>query len=80
MLIFDKILTGGSGRGMDTLLFKVREKTGLFYSYRGSLLQNESPYDKMYFICTAVAKDRVEEAHEAFVNVLLHGIDDITEE
>lgn len=80
LLIFDKILTGGSAGGMDTLLFKVREKTGLFYSYKGSLLQNRDPYDNMYFVCTAVAKDRVQEAHDVFVDVLLYGIDDITEE
>lgn len=80
LLVFDQILTGSSLRGMDTLLFRLREQTGLFYTAGGSIVSGADKEPGMIFILTMVAPDRVQEAYDAFMKVLLNSVDLITDE
>ncbi|MBM17517.1 MAG: hypothetical protein CL947_00430 [Epsilonproteobacteria bacterium] len=79
LLIFDQILAGSSLSSMDTLLFRLREQTGLFYGVTGSILFGADKQPGMICIATMVAKDRVQEAHDAFVKVLTTSIDTVTD-
>src|SRR5690606_4172602 len=74
LLIYDQILTGSSASSMDTLLFRLREQTGLFYCAGGSLLYGSDKQPGMIYITTMVAKDRVQEAHDAFMKVFMTSI------
>lgn len=75
LLVFDQILTGSSLSGMDTLLFKLREQTGLFYSAGGSIVTGANEEPGMIYIATMVAPDRVDEAYDAFIKTLTESVD-----
>jgi len=75
--IFDQIFLAG---GMNTRLFQLRERSGLFYTIYGSLVHLASNQPGMIFISTIVSKDRLEEAKEAIFNQIDTAIDSITDE
>lgn len=80
LLIFDQILTGSALPGMDTLLFRLREQTGLFYNAGGSIIMGADEEPGMVYIATMVARDRVQEACDAFMKTLTTSIDSVTDE
>lgn len=80
LLIFDQILTGSSLHTMDTLLFKLRAQTGLFYTAGGSCLFESDEQPGMVFIATMVAPDRVDEACKIFMQTLTQAVDTISDQ
>lgn len=62
LLLLDQIVCGGEMNSMYSLLFQVRERTGLFYSITGSPLVHAGLYEGMVRIKTLVTPDRVEQA------------------
>ena len=80
LLIFDQILSGSSLPSMDTLLFRLREQTGLFYSASGSIISCSNEEPGIVYISTMVARDRVKEAYDEFIKVLTTSIDSVTDE
>jgi len=62
LLLLDQIVCGGEMGSMYSLLFQVRERTGLFYSITGSPLVHAGLYAGMVRIKTLVCPDRVEKA------------------
>lgn len=76
LLIFNQILFGG----MSSRLFEIREGTGLFYTYKGSLFERAAEQPGMIFIKTIVSKDRLQEAEKVIAECLNTAVDTITEE
>lgn len=62
LLLLDQIVCGGEMNSMYSLLFQVRERTGLFYSITGSPLVHAGVYSGMVRIKTLVCPDRIEKA------------------
>ena len=62
LLLLDQIVCGGEMNSMYSLLFQVRERTGLFYTITGSPLVHAGLYPGMVRIKTLVCPDRVEKA------------------
>lgn len=79
LLVYDQILAGTSLPTMDTLLFRLREQTGLFYNAGGSIMLGADEEPGMIYIATMVAPDRVEEACSAFMNIFATSIDSVTD-
>lgn len=79
LLVYDQILAGSSLASMDTLLFKLREQTGLFYNAGGSILTQADKEPGMIYIATMVAPDRVQEACDVFMKTLTTSVDSITD-
>lgn len=80
LLVYDQILAGSSLGSMDTLLFRLREQTGLFYTASGSVIMGADQEPGMIYIATMVAPDRVEEAHKVFMDTLTKSVDSITDD
>lgn len=80
IMLFDQILTGGSLRGMDNRLFKLRMQSGLFYTIGGSLFYGANEEPGMIVIKTIVSNDRMQEAEKAILQVLDEAIDTISPE
>lgn len=79
LLVYDQILTGSSLGSMDTLLFKLREQTGLFYNAGGSIITGADEEPGMVYIATMVAPDRVDEAYNTFMKTLTTSVGSITD-
>lgn len=79
LLVFDQILAGSSLPSMDTLLFKLREQTGLFYNAGGSIVSEADKEPGMIYIATMVAPDRVQEAYDVFMKTLTTSVGSITD-
>lgn len=80
LLLLDQIVCGGELNSMHSLLFQVREQTGLFYTIQGSTLLNAGTYPGMVKIKTLVSPDRLEKAHKAITQVLATVPEHITAE
>ncbi|MBI2353382.1 insulinase family protein [Candidatus Dependentiae bacterium] len=80
LLIYDQILSGSSLFSMDTLLFRLREQAGLFYTAGGSILTGSDKEPGMVYIATMVAPDRTQEAYDLFIKLLIDSVDNITDE
>lgn len=80
LLIFDQIFSGGSAGSMNSRLFELRERSGLFYTISGSVLSNSDDQPGMIFIRTIVSQDRLQEAESAIKNVINSAVNTITEE
>lgn len=62
LLLFDQIFTGGSLGSMSSRLFDLRERSGLFYTIRGSLVAGAAKQPGISFVSTIVSPDRLDEA------------------
>jgi len=80
VLLFDQIFTGGDSGSMTSRLFLLREQSGLFYSIRGSLLNQSGIVPGMLSINTQVSRDRLEEAEQAITGVIKQSTDNLTHE
>lgn len=80
LLLFDHIFTGGAAGSMNSRLFELRERSGLFYTISGSLLSNSDDQPGMVYIRTIVSQDRLQEAESAIKNVINTAVTTITEE
>lgn len=65
LLLFDQIFTGGVLGAMNSRLFELRERTGLFYTIGGSLLAGVNRQPGMVYVKTIVSNDRLQEAEQA---------------
>ncbi len=70
LLIFDQIFTGGVLGAMNSRLFALRERSGLFYTIGGSLLSHADEQPGMSFIRTIVSQDRLEEAQKQIAQTI----------
>jgi len=73
LLLFDQIFAGGVLGGMNSRLFELRERTGLFYTVGGSLLAGAGPQPGMVFVGTLVSGNRLAEAEKALEGVISAG-------
>jgi zinc protease len=73
LLLFDQVFTGGVLGGMNSRLFELRERTGLFYTVSGSLLAGVGQQPGMVFVKTIVSGDRLQEAEKALEGVISAG-------
>ncbi len=73
LLLFDQIFAGGELGSMTSRLFMLRERSGLFYSIGGSLLNQAGIVPGMIFINTQVSRDRLKEAEDAIINLFKQG-------
>lgn len=80
LLIFDQILTGGVLGSMNSRLFDLRERTGLFYTISGSVIAGSALQPGMIFIKSIVSPDRLDEAEKEILRVLAEGADTINEQ
>lgn len=80
LLLFDQIFGGGSLSTMNSRLFALRERSGLFYTIGGSLLSHADEQPGMVFIRTIVSQDRLQEAEAAIKNVINTAVSSITED
>ena len=76
LLLFDQVLSGS----MDSHLFKLRERTGLFYTITASLIGDADEQPGTVYVSTIVSLDRLEEAKKSIQETLETVIDKITEE
>ena len=76
LALFDRIFSGS----MDSRLFKLRQRTGLFYSISGTLVSNSDQEPGLVLITTMVSLDRLEEAKKVIKETLGTVVDDITQE
>lgn len=76
LLLFDQVLSGS----MDSHLFKLRERTGLFYAINASLIGSADEQPGTVYVSTIVSLDRLEEAKKSIQETLETVIDKITEE
>lgn len=80
LLLFDQVLTGGILGSMNSRLFSLRERTGLFYTISGSLLAGASHQPGMVFVKAIVSPDRLEEAEKAIEGVFKEGASKLTKQ
>lgn len=80
LLIFDQTFGGGSLGSMSSKLFDLREKSGLFYTISGSLLDNTGKQPGLITVRTIVSNDRLKEAEGAISNVINNAINTLTED
>lgn len=80
ILLFDQILCGSTVHSMSTRLFKLRQRSGLFYTCGGSLVAGANEQPGMIFIRTIVSPDRAAEAEAAILQVIDEAINDLQEE
>lgn len=76
LLIFDQIF----GNGMSSKLFKLREKSGAFYSISGSLISGAGDEPGMVMINTLVSLDRLQEVRDMIEETIRTVVDTVTEE
>jgi zinc protease len=80
LLIFDQIFAGGDTGSMVSRLFMLRERSGLFYSIGGSLIEQSGIVPGMIFINTQVSRDRLDEAQHAIMDLIKKSTDHVSHE
>jgi zinc protease len=80
LLIFDQIFTGGDSGSMVSRLFMLRERSGLFYSIGGSLIEQSGIVPGMMFVSTQVSRDRLDEAQHAITDLFKKATEHLTHE
>jgi zinc protease len=76
LLLFDQML----GKGLNSILFRIREKTGIFYDINGSVLSWSCKQPGLCFVSTLVSKDRLKEAKDVILKTLKEAPNLITEQ
>ncbi len=79
LLIFDQIFGGGALGSMSSLLFHLREQSGLFYSINGSLISGANEQPGMVQVSTIVSQDRLAEAEKVIKETIDSASKGITE-
>jgi zinc protease len=74
LLLFDQLF----GNGIGSKLFELREKTGAFYSIRGTLLSGTGKHPGMFLVHTLVSNDRLQEAQDLICHAIDFAIDTVT--
>jgi zinc protease len=77
-LLFDQIFGHGTLGNMNSRLFELRERTGLFYTINGTLLANADEQPGMMLVKTIVSLDRLKEAEKAIKNTIDTVADSLT--
>lgn len=80
LLLFDQMFSGGALGSMHSLLFRLREQSGLFYTIGGSLVSQANEEPGMVMIKTIVSVDRLAEAEKAIKDTIKTALDIITPE
>jgi zinc protease len=80
LLLFDQILGGGTLGSMSSRLFDLRERSGLFYTIKGSLTANAYEQPGMFMVRTIVSLDSVAQAEKAILDTLKTSADSVTPE
>ncbi|MFZ5953797.1 MAG: M16 family metallopeptidase [Candidatus Dependentiae bacterium] len=80
LLLFDQMFSGGALGSMHSLLFRLREQSGLFYTIGGSLVSQSNEEPGMVLIKTIVSLDRLPEAEKAIKNTIRTALEIITPE
>lgn len=76
-LIFDQIFGGSS---MSSKLFNLRQRSGLFYGIRGTLIAGSDEQPGMFLVQTMVSLDRLEEAERVIKQTIDTVVDTLTQE
>ena len=79
-LLFDQIFGGGVLGAMNSRLFHLREKTGLFYGILGSSIINAGKQPGLAMIRTIVSLDRMKEAEKVIKETINKTADSLTEQ
>ncbi len=79
LFLFDHVLTGGASGSMNSRLFQIRERSGLFYTIGGSLVSGAHTEPGMIFIKTIVSGEKAEEAELLIKKVLNKKAEDLTD-
>ncbi len=80
ILLFDQIFTGGVLGSMSSMLFSLREQSGLFYTIGGSLLAGVSKQPGIALIKTIVSPDRLSEAEKSITALIDTGTRYLTQD
>jgi zinc protease len=80
LLLFDQIFGGGALNSMNSRLFALRERSGLFYTVRGSLTAGSDEQPGMVYVMAIVSRDNLKEAEDAIGSTIDKAIDTITEQ
>lgn len=80
LLLFDQMLSGGALGSMHSLLFRLREQSGLFYTIGGSLVSQSNEEPGMVMIKTIVSVDRLAEAEKAIKETIKTALNAVTPE
>lgn len=80
MLIFNQIFGGGALGSMSNRLFALRERSGLFYTIRGSLTAGSDEQPGMAYVITMVTKDNLGEAEQKIAHEINTAMDVISEQ
>lgn len=80
LILFDQVFGGGVLGVLSSRLYQLREESGLFYNISGSFLANADKEPGMLLVKTIVSLDRLEEAKEAIKNVIMHAVDDLSDD
>jgi len=80
LALVDEIVCGGELDSMHSVLFALREETGLFYTVRGSMVVGAGKQPGMVRIKTLVSPDRADEARHALERVFKTAHEHITPE
>ncbi|MCL4360848.1 insulinase family protein [Candidatus Dependentiae bacterium] len=70
LLLFDQIFGGGLLGSMSSRLFDLRERSGLFYTISGSLINRPDKQPGLVYIKTIVSNDRLKEAEKSIENLI----------
>ena len=79
LLIFDQVFGGGNLGSMSSRLFKIRERSGLFYTINGSVISRVNLQPGMSVVKTIVSLDRLAEAEKLIENEIKIASDNITD-
>jgi zinc protease len=74
LALFDHYMCGGGGGAMSSLLFQIREQTGLFYTIKGSLLAYADKQPGMIMIKTLVSPENLAQTSDQLLDVINNGI------
>ena len=79
-LLFDQIFGGGVLGSMHSMLFALREKTGLFYTIGGSTIANTGKQPGLFIVRTIVSLDKIQDAEKVIKAAIDSAVDSITEQ
>ncbi|OGB83375.1 hypothetical protein A3F66_05845 [candidate division TM6 bacterium RIFCSPHIGHO2_12_FULL_32_22] len=79
LLIFDQVFGGGNLGSMSSRLFKIRERSGLFYTINGSVISRVNLQPGMSVVKTIVSLDRLAEAEKLIENEIKIASENITD-
>lgn len=79
LLLFDQIFGGGALGSMHSLLFQLREQSGLFYGISGTLTSGATEEKGLVSVKTKVSVDRVAEAEKVIKKTIDTATEKITD-